>query len=290
MARESRTAAFRRLKAEDALVPAVGQALDATVLEELRKLPRTADALTAWAARHHLEAPCLVTAARELWQDGLSGVAHRVPHLAMWDQRRSELAALPPTWGPYVPGESLASETEAVGPKRSALQAREADRVRLQADLPATADALAVLEAEIARLQRFYDEMPIRRREEAARAHAYALRPPLFDPVRGSREEADRRWSNFCRAWTEEARRLGASVLPRDSDLTDAVQRSIAFQLKGLEYAEQADPDRGVTADVIRKSVVRFCTLVEWKLRPARRGRRQVTRATAIRHRRTSHS
>jgi hypothetical protein len=292
MARESGTAAYRRLRAEDALVPAAEQALDPAILKELRNLPRTADALTAWAVRHHLEAPCLVTAARELWQDGLSGVAHRIPTLTTWDQRRADLARLPPTWGPYEPDESLPTAAESIILKQNEL---EAARVRFQADPPTTADPLATLEADIGRIHRFWDEeMPKRRRAEAARAHAYALRPPLFDPVRGSRQEADRRWNDFCRAWTKEARRHGESLLPRDSDLTNAVRRSIAFQLQGREYADIARAEQetlpGMTVDVIRMSVVRFCALVDWKLRPARRGRRHATRPTTVRRRRSSNS
>src|SRR5262245_7775806 len=66
----------RRLEAEDTLVPAVHAALVThapQILEELRQLPPTADAVTEWATHYHLNAPCLLTAARELWQKGWAG-------------------------------------------------------------------------------------------------------------------------------------------------------------------------------------------------------------------------
>jgi hypothetical protein len=303
----------RRLEAEDALVPAVREALATHaphVLEELRQLPDAAAALAAaldeWATQHHLQAPCLIIAARDLWRDVCrtgpragearwTGVSHQLPQLPTWDQVLEDIARRPPTWGPYVPVKSLATLEEADCHKQNVLQPLEASRLILQAGLPQTADELEGLEHEIARIQRFYDEeLPKRRVEEAERARAYALRPPLYDPVRGCRKEADHRRNEHIRVLTEEARRHGLSLPSQNDDLKNAIRRSIAFQLQSREFDEIAldegkDSNKGY-ADLIRQSVTRFCKLVDWTRRPARKGRRHAIRPAISRRHASSHS
>jgi hypothetical protein len=184
--KRSTTEAHRRREAEDALVPAVREALAVEALEELRKLPRppTVEALADWAARHTLEAPCLVAAAGQFWQGG-RGVVHRIPNLPTWDQRLEELARLPPTWGPYIAGESLATAEEAHILKQDDLKPLEACRLTLQAGLPKTADELLALEAEIARVHRFWDEDMPRRRAENSH---------VFTPTRSGPRSSIRYW------------------------------------------------------------------------------------------------
>src|SRR5262245_16687805 len=169
-------------------------------------------------------------------------------------------------------------------PRQQKLEALDARRGQLRAGLPQTVNLLIQAEDELLRRQWFWDhELPAARVRELQRRHDYALRPPMFDPVRGTRAEADERWHDHCRALTTEARRRDASFPAPNTDLATAIRRSIAFQLLSCEYTDIAQQERpdSRARDHVRMSVRRFCALVKWNLRPARRGHRHVPRRVA---------